>query len=108
YEPASFDGLLPSVSYNRFPGRPAAALSVAENQIRIDLAAIARQARAVRTYSSTHGFELVPGIAAQLGLDVTLGAWIDKKEDRNEREIASALTLAGRYPGVVKRLVVGN
>ena len=108
YRPASFDGLLPSVSYNRFPGRPAAGLSVPEDQIRTDLAAIAQHAEAVRTYSSTHGFELVPGIAAELGLNVTLGAWIDKNEDRNEREIASALALARSYPVVVKRLVVGN
>src|SRR5437868_1825509 len=72
YKTASFDGLLPSVSYNRFPGRPAAGLSVAEDQIRTDLAAIVRWARGVRTYSSTHGFEFVPGIAAELGLEVTL------------------------------------
>ena len=45
----------------------------------------------MRTYFSTHGLKLVPGIAAELGLDVTVGAWIDKDEDRNEREIASAL-----------------
>jgi cellulose synthase/poly-beta-1,6-N-acetylglucosamine synthase-like glycosyltransferase/exo-beta-1,3-glucanase (GH17 family) len=95
------------VSYNRFEGRPAAGLSVGEDRIRADLAAIATQARAVRTYSSTHGLELVPGIATELGLDVTLGAWIDKNDARNEREIASALELAHRYP-IVKRLVVGN
>ena len=106
YSADAVDGLLPSASYNRFEGRPAAGLSVGEDRIRADLPAIATQARAVRTYSSTHGLELVPGIATELGLDVTLGAWIDKNDARNERE-ASALALAHRYP-VVKRLVVGN
>jgi exo-beta-1,3-glucanase (GH17 family) len=107
YSADTVDGLLPSVSYNRFEGKPAAGLSVGEDRIRADLTAIATEARAVRTYSSTHGLELVPAIAAELGLDVTLGAWIDKNEARNEREIASALELARRYP-VVKRIVVGN
>src|SRR5689334_4477522 len=78
---------LPSVSYNRFAGAPSARLPVAEAQIRTDLEVIARQARAIRTYSSTAGLELVPQIAGELGLDVTLGAWIDKDDDRNQREI---------------------
>ena len=39
---------------------------------------------------STGGVELVPAIAAEFGLKVTLGIWIDKNEARNEREIQSA------------------
>ena len=44
--------------------------------------------KAVRLYSSTEGAELVPPIAAEFGLKVTVGAWIDKNAERNEREIA--------------------
>src|ERR1700730_10022398 len=98
---------LPSVSYNRFAGPPSAGLAVVEAQIRTDIEVIAHQARAIRTYSSTGGLKLVPKIAGELGLDVTLGAWIDKNDDRNEREIASAVSLAKRNPNV-KRIVVGN
>jgi cellulose synthase/poly-beta-1,6-N-acetylglucosamine synthase-like glycosyltransferase/exo-beta-1,3-glucanase (GH17 family) len=95
---------LPSVSYDRFASNNS---EVSESRIRADLTAIAAQARAVRTYSSTRGLELVPQIATELGLKVSLGIWIDKDEARNEREIATALELAHRYPNVI-RLVVGN
>ncbi|MGC1519989.1 MAG: glycosyltransferase, partial [Steroidobacteraceae bacterium] len=71
------------------------------------LTAIAKQAKAVRTYASTQGLERVPEIAAELGLTVTLGIWIDKDEVRNEREIETGLDLARHHPNVT-RLVVGN
>lgn len=98
---------LASVSYNRFSGAPSAGRTVPERRIRTDLEAIASQAKAVRTYASTEGLERVPEIAAELGLNVTLGAWIGKDSARNEREIAAALDLA-RHHHNVTRLVVGN
>jgi exo-beta-1,3-glucanase (GH17 family)/cellulose synthase/poly-beta-1,6-N-acetylglucosamine synthase-like glycosyltransferase len=104
---ASVPGKLPSVSYNRFAGHPSAGEAVSESEIRADLAVIARRARAVRTYASTRGLERVPKIAADFGLKVTVGAWIDRDDARSEREIASALRLARENPNVT-RLVVGN
>ena len=104
---APVDGRLASVSYNRFAGAPSAGLRVPEARIRADLTAIASQARAVRTYASTQGLERVPQIAAELGLTVTVGAWIGTDNARNEREIASALDLARHNPNVT-RMVVGN
>ncbi|THD51759.1 MAG: glycosyltransferase [Bradyrhizobium sp.] len=103
----SVEGRLPSVSYNRFAEPSPVGLRVPEAQIRADLTAIANNAKAVRTYASTQGLERVPAIAAELGLTVTLGVWLDKDKARNEREIATALDLARRYPNVT-RLVVGN
>ena len=76
-------------------------------QIRADLKAIAPYTRAIRTYSSTGGAELIPPIAAEFGLKVTVGAWIDKNKERNEREIRSALDLA-RHNSNVNAIVVGN
>jgi cellulose synthase/poly-beta-1,6-N-acetylglucosamine synthase-like glycosyltransferase/exo-beta-1,3-glucanase (GH17 family) len=104
---ASVEGKLPSVSYNRFAQPSPDGLRVPEAQIRADLTAIAAHAKAVRTYASTQGLERVPEIAAELGLTVTLGVWLDKDAARNEREITTALDLARRYPNVT-RLVVGN
>src|ERR1700728_2522543 len=104
---AAVEDRLASVSYNRFEGSPSAGRTVPEARIRADLIAIAGQARAIRTYASTQGLEQVPDIAAELGLDVTLGAWIGPDNARNEPEIASALDLARHNPNV-KRLVVGN
>ncbi len=76
-------------------------------QIRADLATIAPYTDAVRTYSSTDGLELVPQLAAERNLQVTLGIWIDKNEARNKREIDNAVELANRNPNV-RGLVVGN
>src|SRR5260370_14443568 len=103
----SVEGKLPSVSYNRFGEPSPDGLRIPEAQIRADLTEIAKHARSVRTYASTQGLERVPEIAAELGLTVTLGGWVDKDKARNERDIATALDLARRYHNVT-RLVVGN
>jgi exo-beta-1,3-glucanase (GH17 family)/cellulose synthase/poly-beta-1,6-N-acetylglucosamine synthase-like glycosyltransferase len=105
--PPAIAGKLASLSYNRFAGAPSARRRVSEAQIRSDLATIAPLARAVRTYSSTRGLQAVPRLAAEYGLNVTLGIWIGRDAARNEREIASALRLARENPNVL-RLVVGN
>jgi exo-beta-1,3-glucanase (GH17 family) len=101
---------LTSVSYAPFEGisHPDDAGSrPTEAQIRADLKAIAPYTQNVRTYSSTGGLEMVPAIAAEFGLRVTLGVWVDKNEERTEREIASALTLARRNSNI-NAIVVGN
>jgi exo-beta-1,3-glucanase (GH17 family)/cellulose synthase/poly-beta-1,6-N-acetylglucosamine synthase-like glycosyltransferase len=102
------NGQLASVSYAPFQGNAHPDSNVAqEAQIRSDLAKIAPLARSIRTYSSTGGVELVPGIAQEFGLRVTVGAWIDKFSNRNEQEIKNAIELAKRHSNV-KSIVVGN
>jgi len=100
---------LASVSYSPFKdsSHPDSGPRPTAEQIRADLAAIAPYTRAIRTYSATGGAELIPPIAAEFGLKVTVGAWIDKDQARNEREIASALNLARHYSNV-DAIVVGN
>jgi exo-beta-1,3-glucanase (GH17 family)/cellulose synthase/poly-beta-1,6-N-acetylglucosamine synthase-like glycosyltransferase len=104
-----FTGQLASISYAPFvnSSHPDSGERPTVEQIRADLKAIAPYTRAIRTYSSTGGGELVAPIAAEFGLKVTVGAWIDKNQDRNEREIRSALDLARRYSNV-NAIVVGN
>jgi exo-beta-1,3-glucanase (GH17 family)/cellulose synthase/poly-beta-1,6-N-acetylglucosamine synthase-like glycosyltransferase len=105
----NIDSQLASVSYAPFAssinpdegGRAQAA------QIRADLQKLAPLTRAIRTYSSTGSVELVPGIAAEFGLRATIGAWIDKHQDRNEREIRSVVELAKRHSNV-NGIIVGN
>jgi exo-beta-1,3-glucanase (GH17 family)/cellulose synthase/poly-beta-1,6-N-acetylglucosamine synthase-like glycosyltransferase len=106
---ANIDAPLASISYSPYArsqhpdygDRPTA------EQIRADLKILSPYTQAIRTYSSTGGGELVPAIAAEFGLKVTLGIWIDKNEARNEREIQSAIALARRYSNV-NAIVVGN
>ena len=103
------DGPLASISFAPYHGslhpdqgnRPTAA------QIRGDLRTLSRHTRAIRTYSSTGGGELVPQIANEFGLRVTAGAWIDKDEKRNERELRAAVDLAKRNRNI-NGVVVGN
>ena len=104
-----FDGQLASVSYAPFGGaaHPDSGTQAQAAQIRADLQMLAPLTRAIRTYSSTGGVELVPGIAQEFGLRVTIGAWIDKHKDRNEREIASVIDLAKRHSNV-NGIFVGN
>src|SRR6476659_9739555 len=104
-----FRGMLPSVSYAPFDGtgHPDVDNIPTVEKIRADLKKLSTMTRAIRLYSSTGGVELVPPIAAEFGLKVMVGAWIDKNTDRNEREIEAAITLAKRNSNV-NGIVVGN
>lgn len=103
-----FNGVLPSASYAAFERGHVVADSVADSdKVRADLKKLSTLTRAVRLYSSTEGNELVPPIAAEFGLKVMVGAWIDKDTERNEREIEAAINLA-RHNSNVIGVVVGN
>jgi cellulose synthase/poly-beta-1,6-N-acetylglucosamine synthase-like glycosyltransferase/exo-beta-1,3-glucanase (GH17 family) len=103
-----FRGLLPSTSYAPFePGHTVADVTADSEKVRADLKKLATLTRAVRLYSSTEGNELVAPIAAEFGLKVTVGVWLDKDYDRNKREIESAINLA-KHNGNVNGIVVGN
>jgi exo-beta-1,3-glucanase (GH17 family)/cellulose synthase/poly-beta-1,6-N-acetylglucosamine synthase-like glycosyltransferase len=108
-EAPDFRGVLPSVSYAPFEGtgHPDVDNLPSVEKIRADLKKLAPLTRAIRLYSSTGGVELVPPIAAEFGLKVTVGAWIDKNIDRNEREIDAAISLAKHNSNVIG-IVVGN
>src|ERR1700716_3771768 len=104
-----FRGILPSVSYAPFEGtaHPDVDNIPSAEKIRADMKKLAPLTRAIRLYSSTGGVELVPPIAAEFGLKVTVGAWIDKNVERNNREIEAAIALAKRNSNVIG-IVVGN
>jgi exo-beta-1,3-glucanase (GH17 family)/cellulose synthase/poly-beta-1,6-N-acetylglucosamine synthase-like glycosyltransferase len=103
------EGQLASVSYAPFAGNvnPDEGGKARAEQIRSDLALLTPLTRSIRLYSSTGGVELVPPIADEYGLRITVGAWIDKHAERNEREIKSAIELARRNSNV-KSVIVGN
>jgi len=106
---ANIDAPLASVSYSPYAQsqHPDYGDRPTPEQIRADLKILSPYTNTIRTYSSTGGGELVPAIAAEFGLKVTLGIWIDKNEARNEREIQSAIALARRYTNI-NAIVVGN
>jgi exo-beta-1,3-glucanase (GH17 family)/cellulose synthase/poly-beta-1,6-N-acetylglucosamine synthase-like glycosyltransferase len=105
----NFTGQLVSLSYTPFDGsaHPDSGKRTTEAQIRADLAKLAPLTRMVRTYSSTGGTELVPAVAHEFGLKVSIGAWIDKDERRNERELRAVIDLGRRHRNI-DSIVVGN
>src|ERR1700733_2619170 len=103
-----FTGVLPSASYAPFEPGHVVADSIGDSEkVRADLKKLSTLTRALRLYSSTEGNELVPPIAAEFGMKVTVGAWINKNAERNEREIDAAINLARRNSNVIG-VVVGN
>src|SRR5438445_8937385 len=108
-EAPDFRGILPSVSYAPFEGtsHPDVDNIPQVEKIRADLKKLSTVTRAIRLYSSTGGVEMVPPIAAEFGLKVTVGAWIDKNPERNNREIEAAIDLARRNSNVIG-IVVAN
>src|SRR3954462_12567688 len=100
-------GQLASVSYTPFATHPDGARPSSPEQIRADLKAIAPYTRMVRTYSSTGGAELVPEVAREFGLRVSMGAWIDKNTERNGREMRNVIDIARKHRNI-DSVVVGN
>lgn len=75
-------------------------------QVAEDMAFLADKTRRVRTYTAIDGHEVIPYYAAQYGLKVTAGAWIDGHYDRNEREVESVVKMAKNK--AVTRVLIGN
>lgn len=106
--PPNVLGQLASVSFSPIaPGDDGATDITTKAQIRSDLAVIAPYARAVRTYSVGNGLDLVPELASEFGLHVTLGAWINEWEEQNEKELETAIALSKRYRNI-DGIIVGN
>lgn len=105
----NFNGQLASVSYAPFEGNVNAEEGgkARVERIRADLQILSPMTRAVRTYSSTNGVELVPGVASEFGLRTTVGAWLDKDQTRNNREMRAVVDLAKRHSNV-NGIFVGN
>ncbi|WP_454917140.1 glycosyltransferase [Xanthobacter sediminis] len=88
-------------------------------QIRSDIQVVAPYTRGVRTYSSTNGKELIASIAAEQGIKVTAGAWLNRDREKdtgeviekakaaNDREIAGVIEVAKKNRNV-QAVVVGN
>jgi cellulose synthase/poly-beta-1,6-N-acetylglucosamine synthase-like glycosyltransferase/exo-beta-1,3-glucanase (GH17 family) len=102
-----FTGMLPSLSYTPFEPGHVVDKNIDLDRIRADLKKLSTMTRAIRSYSATEGNELVPPIAAEFGLKVTVGAYINKEEENNKREIAAATDLA-RHNSNVIGIVIGN
>ena len=73
-----------------------------------DLALLAQQTEAVRTYSAEEGDFDTPALARKHGVKMWQGIWLSGTRADNEREIARGILLANKYPDTITRVVVGN
>ncbi|HIJ63507.1 MAG TPA: exo-beta-1,3-glucanase [Rhodospirillaceae bacterium] len=82
-------------------------------EVEEDLRSLVGLARGIRTYSSREGMEVVPELAARLGLKVIFGAWLTNQTEAkgrltNEAEVEALIKAANRYPDAIERVLVGN
>ncbi len=75
-------------------------------QIRSDLKLLAPFTHSIRTYSS-RDLPNVPGLAAEFGLKVNAGAWINGNLAGNRLELDALYAGVLRYPNI-DRVIVGN
>lgn len=71
-----------------------------------DLQALSTITDQIRIYSAAQ-FPELPTIAAKHGMKVSLGAWLNKYSDNNEKEISAALQTAEQHSNI-KQLIIGN
>ena len=76
-------------------------------QIRDDLATAARISGRIRTYTVAGPMADIPALAADYPLQVTLGAWLDRKTDADDREVDRLIETANANQDV-DRVLVGN
>ena len=77
-----------------------------EAQIRERLSVVQPYVKWIRSISTSEGNELVPRVAADLGLRTLVGVWIGTDPDKNEIEMGNAIQLASE--GHADIIAVGN
>jgi len=96
------------LAYNAFQrwDSPLAQRFPTDEELHEDMRVLSSLSSRLRTYSSAELPQL-PAIAAEYGLRLAAGVWLDRRFDSNEREIAAAIDAARRHRNI-ERLIVGN
>jgi exo-beta-1,3-glucanase (GH17 family)/cellulose synthase/poly-beta-1,6-N-acetylglucosamine synthase-like glycosyltransferase len=87
-----------SPSRNEFPTR---------EEMAADLALIAEHSHSIRTYSLDGPLAAIPALAGELGLDVTVGVWLDEDKTANQRRLAELKRTLAEHSNI-KRVILGN
>ena len=75
-------------------------------EVSSDLALLAQHTDRVRVYSVLQ-YPEIPRLAMRYHLQLTAGAWLDRRDGNNDREIDALIAQARRWPDI-KRVEVGN
>jgi exo-beta-1,3-glucanase (GH17 family)/cellulose synthase/poly-beta-1,6-N-acetylglucosamine synthase-like glycosyltransferase len=76
-------------------------------EIKSDLAFVAGHTHNIRTYTVEGDLGSIPALAEGMGLNVTLGAWLDRHPEQNAAELAKVVQVANANADV-KQIMVGN
>ncbi|MGH8283327.1 MAG: glycosyltransferase, partial [Gammaproteobacteria bacterium] len=76
-------------------------------EIDADLKLLAGKTYAVRTYTVEGTLAHIPTLARKYGINVALGAWIDKDQKQDAVQVADAIAIAKANHNVV-RVIIGN
>ena len=103
-----WDGQAAGFAYSPFQRyqSPQAGTFPTDAEVSADLALMAKHTRRVRVYSVLE-YPEIPRLAMKYHLDVMAGAWLDRRDGNNEKEIDALIAQARRWPDI-KRVEVGN
>lgn len=100
------DAKIHGLSFSPYVEGQGPGTQLSDAQIRERLAIIQPYTHWIRTFSCSEGNELIPGIAAESGLQTMVGVWLDSNLEQNEIEINNAIEIA--KAGNAGIVAVGN
>ncbi|WP_198246609.1 glycosyl hydrolase family 17 protein [methane-oxidizing endosymbiont of Gigantopelta aegis] len=105
-----WNGVITGLSFNpmRLEHDPSKNSFPSSQEIEQDLALLQNKVHAVRTYSVSNGFEVIPELAKRYDLNVSLGAWIGKDAEANQQEVDRLISLSRQNHNNIVRTLVGN
>jgi exo-beta-1,3-glucanase (GH17 family) len=103
--PAAIDG----IAFSPVRGTPGSADAdyPTTEQIRSDLALLAKYAGSVRTYALDGTLGTIPSLAAEHGLSVTPGVWLDGDRQTNAAQVDKLRKIVARQHNI-SSVIVGN
>lgn len=104
-----YDGKIGGFAFSPFHKgeSPETGVYPSQAQIKSDLEMASKYTSNIRTYTVEGDLGQIPALAAGMGLNVTLGAWLDRHPDANAAELAKTIQVANANADV-KQIMVGN
>ncbi|MEO8011924.1 MAG: glycosyltransferase, partial [Dokdonella sp.] len=105
---ADWDGRVEGFAFSAFQRYqdPTKGLFPSESELAADIRLMSRYAKRLRTYSSIESPQ-IPRIADFYGMEVMMGAWLDRRLQKNEEEIEGLIALSRKHANVT-RAMIGN
>lgn len=100
------DNKIHGISFSPYVEGQGPGTQISAEQIRERLAVIQPHVKWIRSFSCTEGNELIPAIAAEMGLKTMVGVWLNDDKENNEKELANGIAIA--KAGLAGYLAIGN